>query len=57
MTAPRRVTAALLLLVAASALGVPACEMESTNPRDKNNPVLVLDLTRPVPRILQLWAA
>jgi hypothetical protein len=46
MSAPRRLTAAVLLLVAASALGVPACEYDSTRPRDKN-PLVVIDLTRP----------
>jgi hypothetical protein len=46
MSAPRRITAALLLLVAASALGVPACEVDSTRPRGGAN--IVLDGTRPV---------
>jgi hypothetical protein len=49
MSAPRRLTAVVLLLLAASALGVPACEYDSTRPRDKANPVLALDLARPVP--------
>jgi hypothetical protein len=48
MSAPRRLTAAVLLLVAASALGVPACEYDSTRPRDRVNPSIALDLTRPV---------
>jgi hypothetical protein len=48
MSAPRRITAVLLLLVAASALGVPACEVDSTRPRGGANPVIALDTTRPV---------
>ena len=49
MSASRRLTAAVLLLVAASSLGVPACEYDSTRPRDKANPVIAIDLTRPAP--------
>jgi len=49
MSVPRRLTAAVLLLVAASALGVPACEYDSTRPRDKANPLMAVDLARPTP--------
>jgi hypothetical protein len=44
MSVPRRLTAAVLLLVAASAMGVPACEYDANRPR---NPLVVIDLTRP----------
>lgn len=44
---PRRLTAAVLLLVAASAMYVPACEYDQTRPRGGAHPEYVRETVPP----------
>lgn len=44
---PRRLTAAALLLVAASAMYVPACEYDQTRPRSGGQPEIARETVTP----------